>query len=184
MADHGVRRRTRLVRRGVSLNMFAERDLRGEVNSVVISISDVSTRHSRALVEAYAREESRTRIADILAASAMTMAFQLIVTLDTGGRIIGAEALARFPGSRHKTPDLWFAEAAAVGMGAALEVAAIRAALAELERFPPDAYMSVNVSPESITSRELCRLLTGPLAGRVVLELTEHRSVPNYEDLT
>ncbi len=55
------------MRRGVSLNMFAERDLRGEVNSVVISISDVSTRHSRALVEAYAREESRTRIADILA---------------------------------------------------------------------------------------------------------------------
>ncbi|MBA2445936.1 MAG: EAL domain-containing protein [Nocardioidaceae bacterium] len=87
------------------------------------------------------------------------MAFQPIVTLDTGGRIIGAEALARFPGSRHKTPDLWFAEAAAVGMGAALEVAAIRAALAELERFPPDAYMSVDVSPEGITSRELCPTL-------------------------
>ncbi len=40
------------------------------------------------------------------------------------------------------------------------------------------------MSPPKASPRgSSARLLTGPLAGRVVLELTEHRFVPNYEDL-
>lgn len=168
--------------RWLSLNTVALFDPKGAVDYVVTSMSDVTTRHANSLALGREREESRERIAGIVAVDAVRMVFQPIVALNTG-RIVGAEALARFPGSRRKTPDMWFAEAARVGLGADLEVAAVRTALAKLDGLPEGAYLSVNVSPESVTSTELHNLLTRLPPGRVMLELTEHSLVPNYEEL-
>lgn len=138
--------------------------------------------HAAWLAVAGEHEKKRERVQNILRTGAVKMVFQPIVALDTG-RIFGAEALARFPGRRDKAPDAWFAEAADVSLGAELEVAAVRAALCELDRLPAETYLFVNVSPASVTSAELRRLLAEVPAGRVILELTEHTLVPNYEEL-
>ena len=45
------------------------------------------------------------------------------------GRIVGFEALARFPDANGRRPDVWFAQAHESGLGAQLEAVAIRAAL-------------------------------------------------------
>ena len=52
-------------------------------------------------------------------------------------QVLGVEALARFATDPIRSPDVWFAEAHRVGMGADLELAAIRAALTELAELPP-----------------------------------------------
>lgn len=105
----------------------------------------------------------------------LRIAVQPIVNLDTGD-VVGFEALARFPGSE-VPPDSWFASARAVGWGPRLEAAAARAALACLGDLPPHAYLSLNASPEALTSSELTSVLDSAPAERVVIEVTEHTSV-------
>ena len=53
--------------------------------------------------------------------------FQPFVELVTG-RTLGVEALARFGSEPHRGPDQWFSDAAAVGLGTELELAAIERA--------------------------------------------------------
>jgi len=120
------------------------------------------------------------RVAAVLDNSALTMVFQPIVALSTGATV-GVEALARFPGS-DRGPDWWFAEAGAVGLGAELELLAIRAAVAQAPLLPPGVYMSVNASPTTALDPQLAAILaTG--AERFVLELTEHAAVTDYDRL-
>jgi PAS domain S-box-containing protein len=73
----------------------------------------------------------RRRIQRVLddPSQSLTMVFQPIVRLEDG-EIAGAEALARFTGEIDRTPDVWFADAAEVGLGEELEILAIRTALA------------------------------------------------------
>ncbi len=71
------------------------------------------------------------RIEQVLAHdSSMAMVFQPIVDL-TDRSIVGVEALSRFAGKPMRSPDLWFEEAASVGLGPTLEMKAISAALAQ-----------------------------------------------------
>jgi EAL domain-containing protein (putative c-di-GMP-specific phosphodiesterase class I) len=110
------------------------------------------------------------------------MLVQPIVELATG-RVAGAEALARFPDSPARSPDLWFADAAAAGLGVELELSAIRAALCLLDRLPPSTYLSVNASPATVVSEPFLELLSSVPADRLVLELTEHVPVADYDRL-
>jgi sensor c-di-GMP phosphodiesterase-like protein len=72
----------------------------------------------------------RSRIEAVLASPAgITPVFQPIVMLATG-RIVGYEALARFPQLPLQAPDVWFAQAHACGLGEPLEAKAVKAALA------------------------------------------------------
>jgi EAL domain-containing protein (putative c-di-GMP-specific phosphodiesterase class I) len=108
--------------------------------------------------------------------------FQPIVDLITGAPV-GVEALARFPGNPSVTPDRWFADAAAVGMGAELEIAAIDRALGALDLIPDAVYVSVNVSPSTIVGPHLRRVLRGRPLDRIVFEVTEHAEVTDYPEL-
>ena len=92
------------------------------------------------------------------------------------GRIIGFEALSRFDGIADWGPDRWFSEAAAAGNGVDLELAAVRAVLPALEAVPDDTYLSVNLSPAAVLDPRTASLL-GPIAGRLIVELTEHSKV-------
>jgi len=120
------------------------------------------------------------RIEQVLAhKSALAMVFQPIVDL-TDSSIVGVEALSRFAGKPLRSPDLWFEEAASVGLGPTLEMKAIAAALAQAARLPEEAFLAVNVSPELLLSGKLDYLVDDPICPRLVFELTEHVVVDDY----
>ena len=125
------------------------------------------------------REHREKLIRVTIANRAHETVFQPIVDLNSGGAV-GAEALARFAEPPIRPPDVWFAEAAALGLGVELEMAALRLALEQLRQLPPGLYLSLNVSVETIMSEEFGASFADVPAERVVLELTEHTEIRDY----
>jgi EAL domain-containing protein (putative c-di-GMP-specific phosphodiesterase class I) len=118
----------------------------------------------------------------VLGGKGLAMVFQSLADLQTGA-IVGLEALARFDLDRWRAPEVAFREAGQVGLLVDLELAAIRAALDQIERLPEDAFLSLNLSPATAMSeRFMDTVLTGP-AERVVMEITEHAQVDDYAAL-
>jgi EAL domain-containing protein (putative c-di-GMP-specific phosphodiesterase class I) len=107
--------------------------------------------------------------------------YQPIVDLRTR-EIVGMEALARFHSLPLRPPNEWFATAVELELGVQLEMMAIRSAMAGLPLLPPDAYLSVNCSPRAAMSPELPALVNGD-ATRMVVEITEHEAIEDYEVL-
>jgi EAL domain-containing protein (putative c-di-GMP-specific phosphodiesterase class I) len=116
-----------------------------------------------------------------LSGEGLSMAFQPIVDIETW-TIAGYEALARFRSIPLRGPDEWFAEAMTLELGLQLELAAIRQALAALPSLPETAYLSVNCSHRTASTVELRDILTAA-APRIVVEITEHDAVDDYERL-
>jgi EAL domain-containing protein (putative c-di-GMP-specific phosphodiesterase class I)/GAF domain-containing protein len=125
-------------------------------------------------------QSTESRIRAALRPGSPAIVFQPIVDVRSG-TVIGAEALARFPDA--SGPERWFADAASVGLGLDLELAAITAALGQLDRIPDKVYLSVNASPNAIQSPRLVSLLEGVDASRIVVEITEHAHVDDYDAL-
>lgn len=128
------------------------------------------------------RAAASDQIRDVLRHETLTVALQPIVDL-TDGRWCGVEALARFPGD--DGPDVWFAQAAEVGLGIELEQLALRKALATVGQLPAGVRVSVNASPEMVLHPSLGELLTtsGVPLDRITLEITEHEPVTRYDDI-
>ncbi len=145
---------------------------------------------SRELDEHLGRREMETEhtsrlaeeIAGALQPGAIRAVYQPIFGLATLD-IVGYEALARFDREPVRGPDAWFAAADQAGMGLELEVAAIRAAVARFSELPAPAYLAFNASPATAVSEELATLLLGLPAERLVLEITEHAPVRDYDAL-
>lgn len=89
------------------------------------------------------------RLQETLDAERFNIVYQPIIHI-AQHKIVGYEALTRFLAEPIRPPDVWFNEAAEVGLQEALELAAIRKALQGLARFPDDTYMSLNASPATI----------------------------------
>jgi EAL domain-containing protein (putative c-di-GMP-specific phosphodiesterase class I) len=123
--------------------------------------------------------ETEQRIRRIIENRSLETHFQSIVNLRTG-QAQGVEALSRFAQLPGRSPDVWFAEAATVGLGTELEIAAVEVALAEIDRLPLGMYMSINASPATILSEEFHVCLAEVQAERVVLEVTEHSPITDY----
>jgi len=121
-------------------------------------------------------------IAGVLQPGAIRPVYQPIFGLATLD-VVGYEALTRFDREPIRGPDVWFAAADEVGMGLELELAAIRAAVARFSELPPPAYLALNASPATAVSEELATLLLGLPAERLVIEITEHAAVPDYDAL-
>ena len=113
----------------------------------------------------------RSEIARILEERAIEPLYQPVASLTTG-RLIGYEALARFPDAPERPPSTWFAQANACGLGPELEAAAIRAALEPIGR-PPGTHIAVNVSPSALSTDVVKKVLAGDLSD-LIIELTEH----------
>jgi EAL domain-containing protein (putative c-di-GMP-specific phosphodiesterase class I)/DNA-binding NarL/FixJ family response regulator len=120
------------------------------------------------------------RIRDVLRAGSLRMVFQPIMNI-TDGRMVGCEALARFLVDPQQSPDRWFAEAERAGLGIELETAAIAAAVQALPALPDDVFLALNMSPSTALSSALEDLLAGIDLSRIVLELTEHVAVEDYD---
>jgi len=98
-------------------------------------------------------------------------------------QIAGFECLSRFSAEPSRSPEEWFTEAAEVGLGVELELAAVEMALSALPSLPADIYLAVNASFATIISPEFESVIESVPPGRLVLELTEHDSISEYEHL-
>ena len=141
----------------------------------------VADQIDREQLESEKRKLEWSRIRAILDSDHMDIEFQPIFDL-LDCRIVSLEALARFWTEPMRSPSAWFAEATEVGLGVELELAAIRAALLRLDDFPADVAIALNVSPTTALDPRFCELLVG-VAERVVIEITEHAQVDDYDAL-
>lgn len=126
--------------------------------------------------------EQHSRIWDAIEHSQPSIVFQPVYDL-AQQRITGAECLARFKCAPSRAPDAWFAEAAAVGMGSELEASAVQSALRSLQDLPDNFYLAINASPDFILSDQLAPVLEHIDLRRIVLEITEHARVQDYDAL-
>jgi EAL domain-containing protein (putative c-di-GMP-specific phosphodiesterase class I)/ActR/RegA family two-component response regulator len=144
-------------------------------------VQELTNQLRREEAEREARDERRSEIERFVAGEGLSMAFQPIVDL-ADGTTVGIEALARFRSLPLRPPNEWFAEAVALALGVQLELTTVAQALQSLGKIPPDAYLALNCSHRAATSPDLVRLL-GEDAPRIVLEITEHEAVEDYDDL-
>ncbi|MFI7587720.1 EAL domain-containing protein [Spongisporangium articulatum] len=134
----------------------------------------------RDVVETARLQEIRSRLEPLIAAGGPVVVLQPIVDL-ADGRRVGAEALSRFPPAWDRTPDVVFAEAHEVGLGHGLERMALASAMRYLDGLT--GYLAMNVSPRTLVTPECLALLAEAPLDRVVLELTEHEAVEDYDTL-
>ena len=69
-----------------------------------------------------------------------------------------------------------------MGLGPDLELVAARRALRALDRLPAPLYLSVNLAPATILSPGFVETF-GPVADRLVIEVTEHAPIHDYDAL-
>ena len=129
-----------------------------------------------------ARDAKAELVRQALAPGAIAIHLQPICAI-AGGASIGFEALSRFAVEPQRKPDVWFADAADVGLGVELESAAIAAALVVADRLPAPYTLSLNASPETVSSGAFAALVGDRPLDRLALELTEHAVVQSYESL-
>jgi len=121
---------------------------------------------------------ARLRIVEILDRLAFHPVFQPIVDLKRD-RLVGYEALTRFDDGT--APDEQFAAAEAAGLGLALEAATLRAAIAAAGRLEPGMLLNLNLSPALVLEGKAIRSLVGGVRQRVVVEITEHTAIADYD---
>lgn len=157
---------------------LTERDL-----GIVRVFADLAAHYlERDLAASKCYEEITRRVSRILSGDGLHSVYQPIQDLKIG-RVNGFECLSRFPAIPRQGPDKWFADAASVGLGTELELKAVEKGLEALSTFPEDVYLSVNVSPTTLMHRRLDQLLADRPGRRIVLEITEHEVVSQYETL-
>jgi EAL domain-containing protein (putative c-di-GMP-specific phosphodiesterase class I)/DNA-binding NarL/FixJ family response regulator len=160
---------------------YLHKELRLHNRWLLSKLTEQEARHEAELGE---RSQQEAQISAVLRARAITPYYQPVVDLRTD-RVVGVEALARFPGEPVRPPNVWFAEAELVGLSVELQLLAIERSLPALADLPPEVFLAVNVTPEVVldSGRRLLRMAESVLS-RVVLELTEHVPVEDYDALT
>lgn len=164
-------------------NLLETRALYARLKEHSASLSAALDAHTAA-ERAAAEEDERSsrRIDQALAPDALTLVFQPIYDIVTG-ELVGAEALARFAGPPSRPPNEWFAEAEAIGRGAELELAAVARALERIHLLPADTFLAINASPATAAVPAFEALLSRYPGERIVVELTEHERVHDYDEL-
>ena len=158
----------------LTANLMAERD-RARVAQEAASF------------DAQRRERVRARMLRLIDGDGLDVAFQPIVDL-ASGRVVGAEALARFKDDEnHPIPtERCFLDAHAVDLGVELELAVIRLALGcHEERLPKGRYLALNVSPAVLEHDDLAfEIAAHDNVRPLVVEITEHQPVEDYVALS
>ncbi len=117
-------------------------------------------------------------VQELIDRGAVQIAIQPVVELSTGA-VVGYEALSRF-GGRIPT-DRWFKAASRYGLSGALERITLSKALTLLDSLPADEFLAVNISPAALADEVVIALLSGADLSRVVVEITEHEAVSDYD---
>jgi EAL domain-containing protein (putative c-di-GMP-specific phosphodiesterase class I) len=164
------------------LSRSAEPSLNGrDVRFLRVLAEIVADQLDRDQLESEKRRLEWSRIRSILELDSIDVEFQPVFDL-LDCSIVSLEALARFWTEPMRSPSVWFAEANEVGLGAELELAAIRSALQRIDEFPEGVALALNVSPATALDPRFCELLLG-VAERIVIEITEHAQVDDYDAL-
>ena len=133
--------------------------------------------------EASASDAERAALERTLANRQFSIVMQPIADL-RGGHLIAVEALTRFGGDEPRPPQAWLELASRVGMRVELELALASAALDAKAAIAPPTLVCINVGAATMQDPRLGELLATGDAHRVVLELTDHHDVTDYEVLT
>lgn len=157
---------------------FSERD----ANLVYLLARFMANQFDRDKLPGNSVNDRRERIVRILQERLVHMVYQPIFELETG-KPVGFEALSRFDIQPNLPPNVWFAEAAEMGLGVELEALAIETALQDLTVIPPDTFLAVNASPAALRHRRVSHLFDTVAPGRLVVELTDSDQVENYQAL-
>jgi EAL domain-containing protein (putative c-di-GMP-specific phosphodiesterase class I) len=104
---------------------------------------------------------------------------QPIISVPTG-TVLAVEALARFDDNDGANTEDIFEAAHATGYGAALEAAALHAALRLRPHLPEGMLLSVNVSPNVLPYLDAARFWPDEMQG-VIVEITEQDSESPFE---
>ena len=128
------------------------------------------------------RNEARKRVLSMLDGHGVSTFQQPIISLKTG-EPVGVECLSRFPDLTKRGPDAWFDDAELVGLGQELEMTAVRCALDSLAHIPDHMYATINVSPATVASGVLRELLETVENKNLVVEITEHCQVTDFDEL-
>jgi EAL domain-containing protein (putative c-di-GMP-specific phosphodiesterase class I) len=164
------------------LSRSAEPSLNGrDVRFLRVLAEIVADQLDRDQLESEKRRLEWSRIRSILELDSVDVEFQPVFDL-LDCSIVSLEALARFWTEPMRSPSVWFAEANEVGLGAELELVALRSALQRIDEFPEGVALALNVSPATALEPRFCELLLG-VAERIVIEITEHAQVDDYDAL-
>jgi sensor c-di-GMP phosphodiesterase-like protein len=128
-------------------------------------------------------QSPRNRLLDAIRARAFVVHYQPIVALSSG-KIVGAEALVRWPQSDGSllSPDVFIPLAEQSGLTSQLTKVVVEKVFDDMGEWlkqHPDQHISVNIAPEDLISNELPRLLSRLLnqaqlhPQQIALELTE-----------
>jgi PAS domain S-box-containing protein len=124
----------------------------------------------------------RARVQAAIVRDAITPVFQPIMRL-APFETCGFEALSRFTIPPLRPPNLWFEDAAAVGLQTQLELQALRLAIEHVASLPEAAFLSVNASPATLLSEEFGDVVSELEGDRLVVEVSEHAAVEDYQPL-
>nr|WP_296071046.1 EAL domain-containing protein [uncultured Actinoplanes sp.] len=149
------------------------------------TLLEVLARAAAMLIEPDVRKDRRNaeiadRLGPVIDRGGPVVLLQPIVDLATGRRI-GAEALSRFPQQWNQAPDLVFADATLIGQRERLEIQALQQAVAHVPY--TTGYIAMNVSPATLATQACQDVLSRMPLERVVLELSEHDRIDDYDAL-
>jgi EAL domain-containing protein (putative c-di-GMP-specific phosphodiesterase class I) len=122
----------------------------------------------------------RAAMAAMIAAGTFRSVFQPIVDLRSGVTV-GFEALTRF--GNDDSAGETFMHAVQIGLGVELEAATLARAIRTSERLPSGAWLSINVSAILLARGDVLGPLLAGYPRELVLEVTEHEIIDEYEPL-
>jgi len=159
-------------------------DGRSSLSAEVVGdvVQELSTQLRREGDRAEELKSMRDRVGRVLGGHGLSIVFQPIVDL-TDRSVVGFEALSRFEAAPRRPPDRWFADATSIGLGTELELHAIERALAHASQLPGGVYLSLNLSHRTVLSGLVLEALGSFPPALVVLEITEHERIEDYEAL-
>jgi EAL domain-containing protein (putative c-di-GMP-specific phosphodiesterase class I) len=150
-----------------------------------LALMQVLAHAAAVIIEPDVRRRRRTtgiqgRLGPLIDRGGPVVLLQPIVELATGRRV-GAEALSRFPQQWDQPPDECFADAELIGERTNLEILALRRAA----QYLPDVsgYVAMNISPATLFTRSSVDFLKSLPLQRIVLELSEHDPIDDYDTL-